>query len=1760
MAKNPNDDQFLPEDHNPDAESPDEPLNDDLLFEDVEEVEDSEDSDESHILKVTEDDFVDIEDDDEASFSNSAIDLDGEQNPAESSEEPSSFAWSSLVDDGGSSTGGGDVTFDAPSDQDILLNADTKEPEPALDSSFSVPKDEDSLHDSDTLEPEAPEASFEAPPEEDLLRDSDTLEPDSGVSSFAADSGIDLLQTADTLDPDDPESGFEPPPEADQDPLQTADTLDPTDPETNFVDSEEGALRDAPTMEPGDPESNFIAPEDEEVLRNAPTLEPGDPEAMFDAPEEEEMQKTPTTMSSDRDEVNFDAPEEEEIRSTPETMSAHEAVFDVPDDDEEFRRTPPTMSPDEAFFDAPDEEEIRKTPPTMSPDEAFFDAPDEEELRRTPETMSPDHAQDAAADSDIHYTPPTMSPDVPPTADGLLGDSEEMDSGDSLDDLLTPEESLPEIEVISAEDILVEDDEEMDVEHDVDLGADSHQEEEPVSGAYLLEDSNPPLSGPIGGPVEIIEEDSESVQLGEEPRAGDPHSSRRDLIAEEVESGVGVGSSEDLSKASHPDSFDDLLLGEESYPTDDSVGEELEMIQDINEDNASSPHLTEEGLEAFLQEDSEEEIGITSQHTVDESLGELIDQDDMVDLGEPAPPGEPEGESAVLDFGRASTEDLFGDDDEVLSEEAILDEDVEIESVEDVLVADDEDEEIIADDSVILDEEDVDLEAIEDELARTEEGEDGLAEDVLLGEEEEIGLTPADIIDSSVALQEEADDALIDEDALVALEDDEEEVEPAKAVKEKPARKPKYGRRWFAGMLLGVLLFGGGAMGAWALGLFEIPKEVQDLRENPTVAEIRDALGLEAAKDGGSDKTKTGPQKGAITPEDVVAQIESNPSKSIPADQIALLEDDNPQNLRARGLYYWAQSAKQIAEGKEVKETDPSVTDAIQYLEKAIENSPAGEQLQSTARLQLGEIYEEVGNHLKAKETYVTGLSTAKTKQHKEYFANRLLRMLLRGRLQPNDAVFERPELKDLVSRGPGRADRFQLALLLIALQGGGNEGGDEGKDKPDSDGEAGTLFWQALAKANTGQNYSAAKTLIDEAKKLHARRRFTRLRQSQNPLSDPTEEIFLQVCEELSKYWGVKALLQKEMFIAKMQNDPVVALNDLIADRDAQLTDKNKMITGLQTTVTDQKKMIDGLNTTVADQKKMIDGLNTTVADQKKMIDGLNTTVADQKKMIDGLNTKVTGLEVVKKDLEGVIGTLAGKLAKTAYLDQRNIMDRKAVYSSLDKVIDVAYEKDPKARILKTENEIADLQDTLKERRDPRELLNVWIAILQDRNEVKQIPEALRDVKRARDENLLEPNVEAKAKFIEALASRNQGDYEKARKLLEAALESNAPEFMSYKEFASTLQKEMSDPEARYLPLARQLRQDRRYAEALALTAEGLKVFPANNGRIHGLRALILLDQVRPNAKGIIEPSQLDEARKEALLAINVGADGLGHYAYGRIEEALKQYPKAAKSYESALDARKTNDTERAEYQLALARVLLRGRRLQQGNRLRLQKDAQQEIVRKLLQKEGAPTIQELLILMTTAVQVDVPPLGDPQTEKAIQLADEVLKRPDIDRFPLLKARAYLIKGMWTDGLKSYVTGLEPYLDREMQQELADIVNRHPRLQISTVQRLPNPLQAQRHYANGLSFFYERKYVLAEKEFNRAIQRFDEDARFYYYLGLAQLIQGKQVGRVAIVEGAKLEANDRPSAETVNTALEQVQGPLRSIINKARDDAYSEK
>lgn len=957
----------------------------------------------------------------------------------------------------------------------------------------------------------------------------------------------------------------------------------------------------------------------------------------------------------------------------------------------------------------------------------------------------------------------------------------------------------------------------------------------------------------------------------------------------------------------------------------------------------------------------------------------------------------------------------------------------------------------------------------------------------------------------SVDEEAEADRAAATDSATVDEEAAAEEDERRPAERKYP--KPKYARRWVAGTLVGAVL---GTAACLAVALFA-PETWRQL-----MGVGRQLTGKEGTED------RSGPAKVAPKPPDLGQLADSGDFTIEPATASAPgTAANDPAALAARGEYRWLQYLQKTPQPKL---EDAGVQTALADLKQAADgNDPNGLYWQ-------GDIYETLGKFKEARAIYQKAAT-----QFKDTPALRTIFEGVLQRLELREA--EKASIPAATSRLPVRLDMARLVLLLVTLQPPVGQPPMPPKAEqpvaPPTAPEAGFAFWKALLLARQ-QKYAEAEKALAEAKKDHLARRLDRLRKAQNPRSDPREEIFLRTCDQLTAYFQLQDKLRSGGYLnVTDKKDPVKAVGSALADLKTTKEEKDTLKKDYDK-LQDDKKVADdkfvALEKDLDKSKKETKAALAEVADRDTK---LKTAAADFKAQGEKLvaaTVRGDKLALDKKDLAKTVGAVGDRL-KIKNLDP---MAGKAVLlARLDEVLDIANTKDPQGRLMANIKEVQRLTATLAQRWTPQTMLGYWSSLLADRQQKALTAAAVRDVERVRADAGATPAAKAEALAVEGLALRNRSEFARARAALEQALKAEAPEKAPWQETARQVLTELTDPAAYYLPRAEALRSERRYEQALTVLDEALKVFPENNGQLLVVRSRTRLDAALQAAKGALKPEAIKEAQEDADAAIKAGAVAAGNFAAGRIAEELGKRDAAADSYRKAIAAAPVASAEAAEYKLALARVLLGA-------------PAEARRVSRL------PNAKQLLALLVIGVQPPTP--EELALEEANKLADEVLARKDIDKFPLLKAQAQAVKGLWTQALNSYVAGLQPHLSRELMAGLKYIVENHPIQRRPDRLTIPQPMQGEKLYAAALNRYFDRDYAGAEKDLMHAIENFDRDARYHYYLGLARLQQRKRGAAEEFDQAAKLELQGWPARAAVDAALERIQGRPRRLINEARD------
>jgi len=94
---------------------------------------------------------------------------------------------------------------------------------------------------------------------------------------------------------------------------------------------------------------------------------------------------------------------------------------------------------------------------------------------------------------------------------------------------------------------------------------------------------------------------------------------------------------------------------------------------------------------------------------------------------------------------------------------------------------------------------------------------------------------------------------------------------------------------------------------------------------------------------------------------------------------------------------------------------------------------------------------------------------------------------------------------------------------------------------------------------------------------------------------------------------------------------------------------------------------------------------------------------------------------------------------------------------------------------------------------------------------------------------------------------------------------------------------------------------------------------------------------------------------------------------------------------------------------------------------------------------------------------------------------------------------------------------------------------------------------RASQEFDTGARLLLTQRYAEAETWLERATRGNASDARYWYYLGLAQALQNKPAYAESIKKGAELETRNQPGRRALNDALEPLPGSYRQWLSRFR-------
>jgi hypothetical protein len=554
--------------------------------------------------------------------------------------------------------------------------------------------------------------------------------------------------------------------------------------------------------------------------------------------------------------------------------------------------------------------------------------------------------------------------------------------------------------------------------------------------------------------------------------------------------------------------------------------------------------------------------------------------------------------------------------------------------------------------------------------------------------------------------------------------------------------------------------------------------------------------------------------------------------------------------------------------------------------------------------------------------------------------------------------------------------------------------------------------------------------------------------------------------------------------------------------------------------------------------------------------------------KIIQGLNDDRTALALAVKNAKDA------EVARADAVKNRDAL-QKTINDAFKQVVAAKITIDPKDDPLKNKllAELVFFRGREPFVESPQQKLNTYIALLQDRN--LNNPKKLEDISREADwvlspDNKSDADSRGKARYVQGLALRNQERFAEARAAFDEAIKiaKGTGKATAWAAAAGTSLNELTDPRAYYVPRIERLRDDGKYGDAADEAAAALKAMP-NEAIFNLQRGLAQLETIKGKGPKIADETQkairadVDAAGKDAKLAAEAA------YVAGLLEEELHNFKEAEDQIRAAIklhDAAKGSEDDAGKYRIALSRLLLRDR-----DAVAPAPPAEEK--KKDDKGASVPPVEERVIVMhpwtplvvCAVIAQDQP--DDPVTarlKEAIEEANKLIASKN-DKLRgegyLALGKALTRMGQRTEGLRAYAEGLRLLHKGISGKELQQMIDEHPAFQQPDVSDTPNPVMSERHFSEGLHMYWAGQYVQAEMQFRQAVKFYNKDARYYYYLGMAQIGQKTNAKRSAGIysfeQGARLEAQNASTnplvVRDINASLERVQGELRQTLNSYR-------
>ncbi len=489
--------------------------------------------------------------------------------------------------------------------------------------------------------------------------------------------------------------------------------------------------------------------------------------------------------------------------------------------------------------------------------------------------------------------------------------------------------------------------------------------------------------------------------------------------------------------------------------------------------------------------------------------------------------------------------------------------------------------------------------------------------------------------------------------------------------------------------------------------------------------------------------------------------------------------------------------------------------------------------------------------------------------------------------------------------------------------------------------------------------------------------------------------------------------------------------------------------------------------------------------------------------------------------------------------------------------------------------------ESLLKQSHTPVQSLDMWLMILDDFQNIDQIPTALMDVQIVEADNKIDEINRAKTGLIRALALRNQGKFAESQNQLGVVGKSPAlTNNMALKARFQKIENGLRNPESLLAQTGGSSGEN-----SLSNLETLLKRFPKEKF------AKTYAQLIAKRAELKLEGGDLAGASADIKEAIELGTGAIAFLTQAKLAERTKQWQIAENSFQLAENQAPQGSRIQREARLGKLRVQVQ--KLQSNSETSNQKSTGNSLnsaenkvsyfsgsewfeqLRNSWQMSlfwesivlqsvffmdsGSDSSKEIKFPFTAKIKENtkleekkqiIVGFDNKDWDDLMVQAEELIRSKEYHGH-LIKADLLTQRGKYTEALQEFTLGLKQLgkIPVEYEGTLDRILKNHPGLQQPEGSGSENPDVAQRFFNLGYDAFFSGNYSFAEKSFLMSIRN-GQDARYFYFLGLSRLAQGKkQIAQADFLQAAKLEKQVKPIPKLINASLERIQGVFRDEI-----------